>query len=153
MRIQAPVPFEEYKAYKIFHRKMGRWLVCLVPLDGGKRTTILYSKFVMSISLGRILTRDEEVDHVDGDKTNDALANLEVVTRRENRRRYDMANPGKVLRLKCAYCGCSFSRRRNQTSYSKPGQMADYCSRRCVGLMNLGIPFQGKAHHVLFDQT
>lgn len=139
MRIPAPAPFEEYAAYKVFHRKMGRWQVCLVPLAGGKRTTVLYSKFVMSVALGRALTSDEEVDHVDGDKANDALSNLEVVTRRENRRRYSRANPGIVLKLKCAYCGCSFNRRRNQTSYAKPGQIADYCSRRCVGLMNLGI--------------
>lgn len=139
MRINAPAPFAEYAAYKIYHGKMKRWQVCLVPHAGGKRTTLLYSKFVMSVALGRRLTRLEEVDHVDGDRLNDSISNLEIVSRGENRRRYSKAHPGVVVRLKCAYCGKRFLRRRNQTSYSKPGQLDDYCSKRCVGLNNLGV--------------
>lgn len=133
MRIEAPHPFSAYTAYRVFHKQQKRWQVCLVPLDGGKRTTILYAKFVLSIALGRVLARDEEVDHIDGNKLNDDLCNLAVVSRRENRRRYDRAHPGAVLKLKCAYCGVEFVRRRNQTTAVRHWQLDDYCSRSCVG--------------------
>lgn len=45
---------------------------------------MLYSRFLMQEALGRELTYDETVDHIDEDFTNDSLENLAILTRAEN---------------------------------------------------------------------
>lgn len=54
----------------------GRWLV--VCRDG---TTMLYSRAVMAAEIGRLLTPEEIVHHVNEDTTDDDPGNLEVETR------------------------------------------------------------------------
>jgi hypothetical protein len=82
-------PFVGYKGYRIWHKKEGRWYVCLVPLAGYalRRTTITMAKYKLSVKHGRILGRHEEADHVDGDKSNDAIDNLQILTPTKNRRK------------------------------------------------------------------
>lgn len=132
MKIELEHPFLDYKAaYLIFHKKMGRRQVCLV--GDNKRRTILYSKFLMSISLGRELLKEEEVDHVDGDKLNDSIDNFEVVTGVENRRRsYTFMSRSKVT-LQCPVCKKDFIRERRQTHLIKGGNPST-CSRQCGGI-------------------
>lgn len=52
-----------------------------------------YARYLMNCHLwkteGRILTEDEEVDHVNGNALDDRLDNLEIVSREENIRRRD----------------------------------------------------------------
>ena len=67
MRISSEPPFNDYVCYKVFHHKEQRWYAQLIH-SSGKRTTITYAKFLMSIKVGRILQRDEEVDHKDENK-------------------------------------------------------------------------------------
>lgn len=137
MKIQNEHPFTEYTCYKNFHKKMGRWQVCLVSADRTTRKTILYSKFVMSITLGRQLEKHEEVDHIDGDKTNDDITNLEVVTRKENVKRYNLKNPAKTVKLTCPQCAVSFTikyKNSHLAPYSK--KVRNFCSRSCGAKFN-----------------
>lgn len=127
--LQSP-PFEEYSAYLNFHSKMGRWQVCLV--SSKSRRTILYSKYIMSVHLGRMLLPHEEVDHIDGDKTNDSLSNLEIVSRSENIRRNAARRTKSLVTLICPVCLTSFTREKRKTHLSKGGKTT-YCSRSCVG--------------------
>lgn len=49
------------------------------------RTSTQYARYLMSVSVGRFLDKDlETVDHIDGDKTNDAIENLTILSRKEN---------------------------------------------------------------------
>lgn len=82
-------PFIGYKGYRIWHAKEGRWYVCLVPIAGFalRRTTITMAKYKLSVKHGRVLDKKEEADHIDGDKSNDALENLQILTSKENRRK------------------------------------------------------------------
>jgi hypothetical protein len=57
----------------------GRWWVTC--RDGSR---IAYSRAVMAAHVGRLLTPAEIVHHRDGDPTNDALSNLQIVTRAEH---------------------------------------------------------------------
>jgi predicted RNA-binding Zn-ribbon protein involved in translation (DUF1610 family) len=88
----------------------------------------------MSIKLGRMLMPHEEVDHIDGDKTNDALENLEVVSREENLRRQKLNYKKQMYEHICPECGKRFLRDKQRSyQHTKFGKQIR-CSRSCVAL-------------------
>ncbi len=88
-------------AYLIHHAKEGRNYVVLRNSATDKRTTIQYAKYLMSIKLGRILRREEQVDHIDGDKTNDSIDNLQLLSEQAHRAKtaVEAADRAKLRRL------------------------------------------------------
>jgi hypothetical protein len=50
----------------------------------GKTKTISYPKAIYETMLNRRLIDNEEIDHKDGDKTNDRLSNYQVLTKIDN---------------------------------------------------------------------
>lgn len=101
-----------------------------------KRRTISYPKLLVEITLGRRLTDDETVDHINGDFTDDNLINLRVLPRREH-------VSLDVIRYKptskpCVRCGklCQLSSKQisRLVSNMKRGKIGPFCGRRCSGL-------------------
>lgn len=131
MKIPNPYPFSDFDCYLNFHSRMGRWQVCIKNQETGERRTILYSKFKVSVREGRILSQDEEVDHKDGDKTNDSDANLEIVTRAVNVARRNKRQTKACVDLICPNCLVKFTRERRQTHLVKGGNPT-CCSRSCA---------------------
>lgn len=63
-------------------------MIALYPdvyTSGKKKLTILYSKYLWEVSHRRKVKKGYEVDHIDGDKTNDILSNLQEITSRKNK--------------------------------------------------------------------
>lgn len=85
----------------------------------------------MSVKEGRILSQHEEVDHLDGDKLNDSIDNLEIVTREENVRRRNKLSKITTVNLKFPFCKEYFERGRRQTHLVKGGDKT-FCSRSCA---------------------
>jgi hypothetical protein len=80
----------------------------------------------MAVSKGRFLEEHEHVDHIDEDKSNDILENLQILTQQENNRK---AVPQQVLIvLTCPCCGVTFTREKRQTHNRKSMS----CSRSCA---------------------
>lgn len=131
MKIDNPPPFQEFDCYKIFHKKMGRWQVCMKNPKTGERKTLLYGKFLLSIKEGRILTPNEEVDHIYGNKLDDNPKNLEIVTRAENCVRRINRTNRKTVELICPHCKKLFKRERRQTHIIKGGTKS-CCTRSCA---------------------
>lgn len=50
----------------------------------GKRVNIPYHRHVMELHLGRKLTGSELVHHIDGNKYNNCIKNLKIVTRKQH---------------------------------------------------------------------
>lgn len=92
------------------------------------RTTITYAKYLVSVELDRIIDKSEEVDHIDGDKTNDSIENLQVISKHEHRKKtaYER-EPRKFLIVSCAYCNVEFKKWANQVQ----GKKNLFCSRSC----------------------
>ena len=96
------------------------------------RTTISYARYIISTSLGRYLSSDEEVDHIDGDKTNDDLENLQILTKQMHLEKTLKDRPKrKIETLICANCGIVFNRFSNQIKKNKVAN--HFCSRHCNG--------------------
>lgn len=66
--------------------------VCLTVPGRGR---VYEHRYVMEQHLGRRLRRDEHVHHIDGDKTNNALSNLRLLTEAEHKSLH-----GKIIRAK-----------------------------------------------------
>lgn len=129
-------PYKGYKGYKVYgpylHAKEGRYYVQLV-VPGSKanhRTTISYARYLMTMHLGRLLTDDEQVDHIDDNKLNDDFSNLQILTRKENAAK---GRSRAMVDLICPNCGVAFSRERRQTHLTKGHGSRTFCSRRCSG--------------------
>ena len=129
MRIDSPMPFETYHCYLNHHKKMDRMQVCLYDPITRKRRTILYSKFLMSCKLGRILTPDEEVDHIDHDKTNDDINNLQILTKEENREKQSLTYNKAMVDKICGYCGITFQKEKRNTYTPRKNF---FCCRQCL---------------------
>lgn len=88
------------------------------------RGRVLEHRFVMSKHLGRIIGKDEVVHHIDGDRKNNSIENLELMTRPEHTR---IHSPCDLLELVCPECGSSFERARRNARGKRT-----FCSRSCA---------------------
>jgi hypothetical protein len=114
-------PFQDYKsAGPYFNSHSGRHMLTLVPLE--PEVTHLkvhgypYARYMMGIQAGTLLERDQETDHVDGDRTNDTLPNLRVVPKSENASKASsdpltlLRRSEKLYEFKCPHCETLFQR-------------------------------------------
>ena len=123
-------PFQEYNIYKVFHKKEQRWWACLVPIDKTKkRTTISYARYLMSAHLGRLLTKTETVDHINNNKIDDRIENLQILSRGDNSRK--SIKRANYITLICPICKKEFSRNYKRTHFVK-GNKNTFCSRPCT---------------------
>lgn len=96
------------------------------------RTTVAYARYLMSCQIGRYLTENEEVDHVDGNNSNDELENLQILSVEEHRKKTSKENTGRTfISVTCDYCGSSFEREKRNVKYSH-----SFCNRSCAGKFN-----------------
>jgi len=105
-------------------------MIFLVGQEGQKRTTVSYARYLMSVELGRCLLSEEHVDHIDDDRLNDTIDNLQILSPAENTRK---GKKRTMVQLQCDQCGKQFERRKGNDPASK-GYARAFCSRRCLGV-------------------
>ena len=93
------------------------------------RSSTAYSRYLMSTKIGRYLNEYEHVDHIDNDKTNDDISNLQILTNKENNIKEGLRRRKVRVKLKCSYCGEEFEREPRQMH---KGNTKFYCTRRCA---------------------
>lgn len=133
--IQAQYPYNDYYLYIVFHKNEGRRYANLIPIDKTKklkRKTISYARYLMSVKEKRILNKNEEVDHIDDDRTHDDISNLQILTREENLIKEAKRKGKQFVLLKCPCCGRIFEKYRGATHLVKGGTFTS-CSRKCSG--------------------
>ena len=110
---------------RVYFKKDGR---VFVELKSGKLTS--YARFKMERHLGRKLGPDEEVDHIDDDRSNNHISNLQVLTPAENQAKSNHKGWTDCI---CPTCGVSFQAetRRIKFNQTKRGYKGPYCSRHC----------------------
>lgn len=132
--VVAEYPYNDYYLYIIYHKKEDRRYAVLVPINkenGLKRTTISYARYLMSVKEKRILNKDEDVDHIDENKMNDDINNLQILSKKENIIKGNKRDGRKMIELKCPNCGTIFHRRKGQTHLTKNRGTYTACSKRC----------------------
>lgn len=78
---------EEVTVWGPYPCRDGRQRIDIKPKSASRSTTHQLARVVMEVKLGRRLTPDETVDHIDDDKTNDSPENLQVLSLADNARK------------------------------------------------------------------
>lgn len=132
MKIPVLPPFDDvYKAAYLLVNKEPRRLVILISYSG-KRSTMSYARYLLSCKLMRALSKDEHVDHIDGDRMNDDIENLQILSVAENSRKAVRQN-GRTMQMiefVCPGCKNTYTRPKNKSHLSRGG-LYDACSRPC----------------------
>jgi len=110
------------------YRGSGVWGYSRYKLEDG--SVVLAHRYEMELFLGRKLTSDEHVHHKDGDKSNNTIDNLELMTNSDHAKEH--AVPAKVVELVCPACETYFTRSERYVRMKlKGGQKNFLCSRTC----------------------
>lgn len=136
MKIELQSPFKERwrKGYLRTSKEDGRSRVDLFNSDSD-RTTISYSRYLMSVKVGYELGDDVEVDHIDKNNSNDDINNLQILTLEEHRNKTAEENTTgrNFLKLLCPECN-NFFEREARFVHSRFGSAKQtFCSRSCNG--------------------
>lgn len=124
----AQKPWEGYKLYKVFHKGQGRHYANLVgPND---RHTTAFARYLMEVTVGRRLDKHETVDHINGDKSDDRIENLQILSWKDNIQK--SVKPIKVVELVCDNCKKTFVRQARTVKSSAKKYTSVTCSRSCI---------------------
>lgn len=103
-----------------------------------RTTSISYARYLMQNNLGRELDKNEEVDHIDNDFTNDDIGNLQILSKEENHRKQLELQAAEIWTGNCGICGVQFSKAASQVRANlKQGRSGPYCSKSCAGKVGL----------------
>lgn len=84
MKFSLEQPYNsKYKAAYMIDGSEGRKTIVLVEPNGKLHSTA-YARYLMSVKLGRFLEPNETVDHINEDKTDDRLENLQLMSTADN---------------------------------------------------------------------
>lgn len=119
--------------------KDNRLRVRLATDDGIK--TVSYPKYLMEVHLNRYLDKDETVDHIDRNPTNNELSNLRVLLRSDHAKQ-----DGRILvtqEFECPECKSKFrisgKKLSDAKSNRRKGKTGPFCSKSCVGRYGVKI--------------
>ena len=108
---------------------MGRRYVKLVKNGTDIQIGPLLSNALMTVKLGRILLKDETVDHIDHDHSNDDLSNLRIIGKAahvsEDSVRVDISP------TQCGVCGTTVKLTAKQYGYYSNNDAIVTCSDKC----------------------
>lgn len=138
MKFNAEHPFDGYVAYlRISKSKksnsIGRKIIGLYAWDKKpRRLTMSYARYLLCVKEGRVLTKEEQADHKDGDKTNDDINNLQILSSTgNNRKRVNETGKNRMMvTLECPVCKNNFTKEKNKTFLIKEGFYST-CSLKC----------------------
>ena len=121
------------KVYGPYIRKDLRQHVVIMHDDGTKQTKS-YPKYLVEQYLGRALLDNETVDHIDNNKTNNDITNLQILTRQANAAKAMALRPRQVYKFVCPVCGANAIKFLNHVKNNwRKGRAGPYCSRQCSG--------------------
>lgn len=118
-----------------FAKDKGRYYVQIVWESGNHYQSMHLARFLMQEHVGRLLTDEEEVDHIDENKANDDLTNLQILTPKENHnktfRKYEL----EIIE-QCIWCDNFFTmsnvKQRLWKNKQRAGKAGPFCTASCA---------------------
>lgn len=99
-----------------------------------KRPYIAEHVLIMEKHIGRYLKDGEVVHHIDCNRLNNSIENLQLMTQSEHCALHQALKPVKMVEVKCSFCEkCFNTPLRLYKSKIKQGYLNFYCDRKCMG--------------------
>lgn len=137
MKLELEAPYgNDYRSGYLVMSRDGRRTVILFN-SSKDRSTVSYARYLMAVKLGRYLLDTEHVDHIDNDKTNDAVENLQILSQGDNNRK--AAKPKTFIDFVCFICGKPFKLEARQAHKTNPT-----CGKAC-GYKKVSLTLKEKA--------
>lgn len=114
-----------------------------------KHGYVLYHRIVMENYLGRLLTDNEVVHHLDGDRHNNNIENLELMDRKKHSSMHMIekySDKPRYVELECDNCHKLFTRTNHQNSGYSKNNKHNFCSYECNGAFYAKITNNLKAN-------
>lgn len=108
---------------------------------------VLHHRVVMENHLGRLLDPTESVHHINGDRKDNRIENLEVHEYRVHTRSHSILQGKLMVVLICPECGVEFEREKRQTHLRKSSNWTA-CSPSCRGKFSRKIQLHGETKEV-----
>lgn len=123
-------PFLGYKSAGPYVDKNGRLVMHILGSwpNGQTQKTFLYARYLLIISTGVFPSKGLDVDHIDGNRLNDTIGNLQWLDHIANIKKSKMS---KEVELICPHCSKTFRIPLRKTHLAKGG-FATYCGRSCA---------------------
>lgn len=135
-----PYPYRKYRIVSFYvynNKRRGiRRNVGMISNTGEVKCTS-YARFIFKILNGAI-KNDMQIDHIDGNPINDAPLNLQVLTKKENIRKYRKQTNTTRFKVDiiCYICHKLFSTYKNLTFLGGHPSDIKTCCRRCGGILS-----------------
>lgn len=137
MKLELESPFKEkWLSGYIVINSDNRRMVLLVN-SRKDRKTISYARYLMGVKLGYEVPSNYQVDHINNDKTDDRIENLQLLTLEENRLKehWWLIENQVCYGFECINCGTKFILlARKVREKINNGQKYAFCSSRCAGI-------------------
>lgn len=95
-----------------------------------KNGYVLMHRIIMENHLGRVLNTNEVVHHKNGNKKDNDISNLELLTNEEHSKLHGNLHGRKYVKLKCPFCGKIFDIPKNH-SFLQRKTKCTFCSKSC----------------------
>lgn len=114
--------------------KKGEYDYALVPEHPNrtKNGYVLAHRVVVENSLGRVLDKSEIVHHLDGNKHNNDIHNLVVMSSKDHVSEHQRLHGRKYAVIRCPNCLKTIDIPENRLCCKKGGELS-FCSRHCSG--------------------
>ena len=107
-----------------------------------KNNYVLHHRIVVENALGRLLGSDEVVHHINGNKKDNCITNLQVLNAKEHAVIHGKEKGRMYCQLKCPECGENFDRAKNATHLQRNSKYT-CCSPKCRGRFSRRIQLHG----------
>jgi hypothetical protein len=132
--------YSDCKIEKKFNKPRGRWMVTIYRRnpDTGFWDRVegkAYARYLMEVKLGKMLPKDIEVDHINGDRSDDRIDNLQLVSPEENKFKATYTGENRVstadeIEYRCRNCGKIVRMRLWKFDTNSPSN-SSFCGREC----------------------
>lgn len=129
----------------------GDYLYALVPEypNCTKNGYVLLHRVIMENHLGRLLNTNEIVHHIDENKKNNLIENLQVMTKEEHNKYHGSKQGRLMVKLKCPICKKEFEIEKRKSFFIKPVKYpCTCCCNRCRGILYRFIQMNGLTKQV-----
>jgi hypothetical protein len=124
-------------------KQIDRYVVNIQKASGSKGN-MTYARYLMQEHLGRVLGSDEHVDHVNENRLDDRIENLQILDPPANTRKTQ--GDAEFIEFTCPECGGPGVQRAGTARWNrKAGKAGPFCSRRCAGRRNAKLRKYGSS--------